>query len=83
MDVDATQIGNLPPLSRCVVDIEYEWDGSIRSARVASHDPRVTRAMRQAALDLDATAATSGMPLTRGPRIVVTDEDRDALRAHR
>jgi hypothetical protein len=68
----------------CLVDLEHAPDGSVRSARVVGHN----RSMRQALAQLGALEPgttvmhTAGRPL-RLPRIEMTDEIRDVVRARR
>jgi hypothetical protein len=68
----------------CLLDIDLESDGSIRSAQVVSHDPSIGRALDLIdPPDPDATVIhTAGRPL-RMPRIEITDEIRDLIRAPR
>jgi hypothetical protein len=68
----------------CLLDIEHEPDGSIRSARIVSHDPSIERALdRIDPPDPDATVMhTAGRPWWT-PRIEIVDENRDLVRARR
>jgi hypothetical protein len=68
----------------CLLDIAREADGSIRSARVVSHDSSIERALDQVdAPDPDTTVVhTAGRPLWT-PRIEIVDESRDLLRSRR
>lgn len=64
----------------CLLDIAHELDGSIRSARVVSHDRSIERALDQVdPPDPDTTVVhTSGHPLWT-PRIEIVDESRDIV----
>src|SRR5262245_58142751 len=68
----------------CLLDIDRESDGSIRSARIVSHDPAIERALdRIDPPDPDTTVVhTAGRPLWT-PRIEIIDESRDLLRSRR
>jgi hypothetical protein len=68
----------------CLLDIDLEPDGSIRSARVVSHDPSIRRALDQIdPPDPDTTVVhTAGHPLWT-PRIEIVDEGRVVIRARR
>lgn len=68
----------------CLLDIEHEADGSIRSARLAGHDPSITQALAQIGTPgTDAVLVhTRGRPL-RTPAIEMTDEIRDLVRSRR
>jgi len=68
----------------CLLDIAHDPDGSIRSARVVSHDDSIERALDQIdPPNPDTTVVhTSGRPLWT-PRIEIIDESRDLLRSRR
>lgn len=68
----------------CLLDIAREPDGSIRSARVVSHDSSIEEALDQLdPPDPDTTVVhTAGRPLWT-PRIEIVDESRDLLRSRR
>jgi hypothetical protein len=68
----------------CLLDIEHEADGSIRSARLIGHDPSIKQALAQiGTLHTDAALLhTRGRPL-RTPAIEMTDEIRDLVRVRR
>jgi hypothetical protein len=68
----------------CLLDIDCEPNGSIRSARVASHDRSIERALDQIdPPNPDTTVVhTSGRPLWT-PCIEIVDESRDDLQARR
>jgi len=67
-----------------LVDVEHAPDGSIRSGRVAGHD----RSMKQVLAQIESlqvvsvVAHTAGRPL-HTPRVEMTDEIRDIVRARR
>jgi hypothetical protein len=64
----------------CLLDIDREPGGPIRSARVVSHDPSIERAIDQVdPPDPNMTVVhTAGRPLWT-PRIEIVDESRDAV----
>jgi hypothetical protein len=68
----------------CLLDIEHEADGSIRSARLIGHDPSIRQALAQIGTPhTDAALVhTRGRPL-RTPAIEMTDEIRDLVRSRR
>ena len=68
----------------CLLDIDSESDGSIRSARVISHDPMIERALdRIEPPDPDMTVVhTAGRPMWT-PRIEIVDENRDDVPSRR
>lgn len=68
----------------CLLDIDHEPDGSIRSACVVSHDSSIEQALDQIdPPDPDTTVVnTAGRPLWT-PHIEIVDENRDLLRARR
>src|SRR5688572_4367394 len=65
-------------------DVEHAPDGSIRSGRVAGHDRSMRHVLAQIeSLQLDCIVAhTAGRPL-HTPRVEMTDEIRDIVRARR
>lgn len=64
----------------CLLDIDRDAGGSIRAARVVSHDRSIERALDQIdPPDPDTTVVhTAGHPLWT-PRIEVVDESRDPV----
>jgi hypothetical protein len=64
----------------CLLDIDRAPSGSIRSARVVSHDPSIERALDQIEPpDPDTTVVhTAGRPLWT-PRIEIVDESRNGV----
>ena len=68
----------------CLLDIEHEADGSIRSARLVGHDPSIRQALAQVgAPHTDAALMhTRGRPL-QTPTIEMTDEIQTLLRSRR
>ena len=64
----------------CLLDIDRESDGSIRSARLVGHDPSIERALEQIEPpDPDTTVLhTAGRPLWT-PRMEIVDESRDVV----
>jgi hypothetical protein len=68
----------------CLLDIDRDPDGSIRSARVVSHDLSIERALDQIdPPDPDMTVVhTAGRPMWT-PRIEIVDENRDDVPSRR
>ena len=70
----------------CLAEVEHQTDGSIRSARVVGHHPSLRAALQQvdswSPAGVVAYAHTGGRKL-RFPRIKMTDEIRDIVRARR
>lgn len=68
----------------CLLEVEYASDGSIRLAKVAGHDRSMRHALAQTGVTQPGTVVvhTAGRPL-RFPRIEMTDEIRDIVRAQR
>lgn len=70
----------------CLVEIEYQTDGQIRSATVVGHHRSLRSAMQQveswSSHRVVAYAHTGGRK-PRFPRIEMTDEIRDIVRARR
>jgi len=64
----------------CLLDIAHEPDGSIRSARVVSHDRSIEQALDQIEPPHSDTTVmhTSGHPLWT-PRIEIVEDDSDHL----
>jgi len=70
----------------CLVDVEHETDGSIRSARVVSYHRSIKEALKQVdswTADPAVACAHTGGRTLRFPRIEMTDEIRDLVRARR
>jgi len=66
----------------CLLDIELEPDGSIRSARVVGHDPSAVDALDQIdPPDPDTTLVHTAGRRLHMPRFEMTDEIRDLIRA--
>lgn len=70
----------------CLVDVEHQTDGAIRSARVVGHDHSLKAALQRVDSwtpdPVVAYAHTCGRGL-RLPRIEMTDEIRDIVRTRR
>ncbi len=70
----------------CLVEVEHQTDGPIRSARVVGHHQSLRAALQQvdswSPARVVAYAHTGGCRLRR-PRIEMTDEIRDIVRARR
>lgn len=65
-------------------DVEHAADGTIRSARVAGHDRSMRQLLAQAETQqlVSVVVHTAGRPL-HTPRVEMTDEIRDIVRARR
>lgn len=69
----------------CLVEVEHQPDGQIRSATVVAHHRSLKWALQQVELPCDPrrmVAHTGGRTL-RFPRIELSDEIRDIIRARR
>jgi hypothetical protein len=69
----------------CLVEVQHEPDGSIRSAQLIGHHRSIKEALQQCSWSADplvACAHTGGRKL-RFPRIEMTDEIRDIVRPRR
>jgi hypothetical protein len=69
----------------CLVEVQHEPDGTLRSARLIGHHRSLKEALRQCSWNADplvACAHTGGRKL-RSPRIEMTDEIRDIVRSRR
>ncbi|HWO18419.1 MAG TPA: hypothetical protein VNO30_06570 [Kofleriaceae bacterium] len=68
----------------CLLDIDHELDGSIRSALLISHDRSIVAALdRLGTSKPDTTVVhTWGHPL-QTPRIEIVNESRDLVRSRR
>jgi len=70
----------------CLVEVEHQTDGSIRSARVVGHHPSLRLALQQVdswSPDRVVAYAHTGGRKPRFLRIEMTDEIRDIVRARR
>ena len=67
----------------CLVEVQHQTDGSIRSARLIGHHRSINEALEQCPWsdDLLVTCAHTRGRKLRFPRIEMTDEIRDILRA--
>lgn len=67
-----------------LLDVEYAADGSIHLAKVIGHDRSMRQVLAQIGVTQPGTVVvhTAGRPL-RFPRIEMTDEIRDIVRARR
>ncbi len=69
----------------CLVEVQHEMDRPVRSARVIGHNRPIKEALKQCSWSTDpvvAYAHTGGRRL-RFPRIEMTDEIPDIVRARR
>jgi hypothetical protein len=70
----------------CLIDVECQTDGPIRSARVVGHHQSLRAALQQVdswSSDRMVTYVHTGGRRLRFPRIEMTDEIRDIVRARR
>lgn len=70
----------------CLVEVEHQVDGPIRSARVVGHHQSLRAALQQVdswSPDRVVAYAHTGGRKVRVPRIEMTDEIRDIVRARR
>jgi hypothetical protein len=70
----------------CLVEVEHQTDGQIRSAKVVGHHPSLKSALQQVeswSPDRVVVYAHTGGRKLRFPRIEMTDEIRNLVRARR
>jgi hypothetical protein len=70
----------------CLVEVEHQFDGPIRSARVVGHHQSLKAVLQQVSSwspDRVVAYAHTGGRKRRFPRIEMTDEIRDIVRARR
>lgn len=69
----------------CLVEVQHEPDGSIRSARLIGHHRSIKDALEQCSWSSDPVVACAhtGGRMLRFPRLEMTDEIRNIVRPRR
>ena len=67
----------------CLVEVQHEPDGALRSAQVIGHHRSIKEALQQCSWSTDPLIAHTGGRKLRFPRIEMTDEIRDIVRPRR